>query len=152
IANDLANIGANHRSTLGAQIHCRERQNNRQGQDQIDSSSHQRLPPRLRSSELCHLVINLLRLRWAVGVAQGNRRRGECGGDCYFLHVTCVRADSDLADMKRIILVAAVLSLSAATAVAQKVKVDVDSTANFASFKTFGWDKGMVARNPIMNA
>jgi hypothetical protein len=54
--------------------------------------------------------------------------------------------------MKRIILVAAVLSLSAAAAVAQNVKVDVDSTANFQSFKTFGWDKGMVARNPLISA
>ena len=49
-------------------------------------------------------------------------------------------------------LVAAVLSLSVATAVAQNVKVDVDSTANFPSFKTFGWDKGMVARNPLISA
>ena len=54
--------------------------------------------------------------------------------------------------MKRIILVVAVLSLCAATAVAQDVKVDIDSTANFASFKTFGWDKGMVARNPIISS
>ena len=54
--------------------------------------------------------------------------------------------------MKRIILVAAVLSLSAAAAVAQSVKVNVDSTANFQSFKTFGWDKGMVARNPLISA
>ena len=53
--------------------------------------------------------------------------------------------------MKRIILVAAVLSLSAAAAVAQSVKVNVDSTANFQSFKTFGWDKGMVARNPLIS-
>ena len=54
--------------------------------------------------------------------------------------------------MKRIILVLAVLCLTAASALAQKVKVDVDSTANFSSFKTFGWDKGMVARNPLISA
>ena len=49
------------------------------------------------------------------------------------------------------ILAAAVLVLSASTVCGQKVKVDVDGTANFSSFKTFGWDKGMVARNPIVS-
>src|SRR4030095_4451069 len=33
----------------------------------------------------------------------------------------------------------------------QKVKVDVDRTANFSTFKTFGWAEGMVARNPIIS-
>jgi hypothetical protein len=32
----------------------------------------------------------------------------------------------------------------------QKVQVDVDQSANFAVFKTFGWDSGTVARNPII--
>ena len=32
---------------------------------------------------------------------------------------------------------------------AQKITVDHDSSANFSSFKTFGWSKGQVARNPI---
>lgn len=55
--------------------------------------------------------------------------------------------------MKRIILLAAVVSFCAATAFAQEVKVDVDATANFASYKTFGWDKsGTVARNPLIAA
>ena len=54
--------------------------------------------------------------------------------------------------MKRIILVAALLSFCALTAVAQDVQVSVDSSANFASFKTFNWDKGMVARNPFISA
>src|SRR4051812_37503130 len=51
-----------------------------------------------------------------------------------------------------ITLAAAVLVLCTATAFAQNVKVDVDSTADFSSFKTFGWDKGMVARNPIISS
>src|SRR5215471_20191062 len=50
-----------------------------------------------------------------------------------------------------IIMALAVLLLGTATAFAQKVEVDVDSTADFSSFKTFGWDKGMVARNPIIS-
>lgn len=49
-----------------------------------------------------------------------------------------------------IILATAILFLSTPVVMAQKVKVDVDSTANFSGFKTFGWDKGMVARNPII--
>ena len=49
-----------------------------------------------------------------------------------------------------IVCVTALLLLSAATLRAQKVKVDVDSTVNFSSFKTFGWDKGVVSRNPII--
>ena len=54
--------------------------------------------------------------------------------------------------MKRIIPVAIVLCLSAVAAAAQKVQVDVDSTVNFSAFKTFGWDKGMVARNPLISS
>src|SRR5215471_1240595 len=53
--------------------------------------------------------------------------------------------------VKLLIISVTVLLLSTATAVAQKVKVDVDSSANFSSFKTFGWDKGMVARNPLIS-
>jgi|SRR6476620_11515488 len=48
------------------------------------------------------------------------------------------------------ILAVAVLFLSASTTFAQKVKVDVDSSVNFSHYKTFGWDKGPVARNPII--
>ena len=72
--------------------------------------------------------------------------------DCYFLQVTTLRARPKLTDMRRIILVAAVLSFCAATSFAQSVKVDVDTTADFSSFKTFAWDKGMVARNPIISS
>jgi uncharacterized protein DUF4136 len=50
-----------------------------------------------------------------------------------------------------IMLAAAVLLLSSTTSFAQKVKVDVDSNVNFSNFKTFGWDKGPVARNPIIS-
>ena len=50
-----------------------------------------------------------------------------------------------------IMLAAVVLCLITPAAFAQKVKVDVDSTAGFASYKTFAWDKGMVARNPIIS-
>ena len=50
-----------------------------------------------------------------------------------------------------IILTMAILFLSTPAVLAQKVNVDVDSTANFSSFKTFGWDKGMVARDPIIS-
>jgi hypothetical protein len=50
-----------------------------------------------------------------------------------------------------IILAAAVLLLSTSAAFGQKVKVDVDTTVNFSTFKTFGWARGMVARNPIIS-
>jgi hypothetical protein len=49
-----------------------------------------------------------------------------------------------------IILAAAFLFLSTPAVFAQKVKVDVDAATNFSSFKTFGWDKGAVARNAII--
>ena len=39
--------------------------------------------------------------------------------------------------------------LTAVPAAAQKITVDQDSTVNFATFKTFGWSTGQVARNPI---
>jgi hypothetical protein len=49
-----------------------------------------------------------------------------------------------------IILAAAVLFLTTSTVFGQKVHVDVDSTVNFSTFKTFGWEKGMVSRNPLI--
>jgi len=54
--------------------------------------------------------------------------------------------------MKSSIILAAalLLFLSTPAVFAQKVKVDVDAATNFSSFKTFGWDKGMVARNAII--
>jgi hypothetical protein len=50
-----------------------------------------------------------------------------------------------------IILAAAVLFLSTSAVFGQNVKVDVDKTVNFSTFKTFGWAGGMVARNPIVS-
>jgi hypothetical protein len=49
-----------------------------------------------------------------------------------------------------ITLATAILLLSVSTVLGQKVTVDVDSTVNFSTFKTFGWDKGKVANNPII--
>lgn len=50
-----------------------------------------------------------------------------------------------------IILAAAVLVLSTSAVFGQKVKVDVDTTANFSTYRTFGWAEGQVARNPIIS-
>jgi len=50
-----------------------------------------------------------------------------------------------------IILAAALLFLSTSAVFGQNVKVDVDATVNFSTFKTFGWAEGMVARNPIIS-
>jgi hypothetical protein len=50
-----------------------------------------------------------------------------------------------------IVLAAAVLLLSTSNVFGQKVKVDVDTTVNFSTFKTFGWAGGLVARNPIIS-
>jgi uncharacterized protein DUF4136 len=50
-----------------------------------------------------------------------------------------------------IILAAAVLCFSTSAVFGQKVKVDVDTTANFSTFKTFGWSEGQVARNPVIS-
>jgi hypothetical protein len=50
-----------------------------------------------------------------------------------------------------IVLAAGVLLLSTSAVFGQNVKVDVDTTVNFSTFKTFGWAKGMVARNPLIS-
>src|SRR4030095_9968804 len=50
-----------------------------------------------------------------------------------------------------IILAAAVLLLITSAVFGQKVKVDVDTTVNFSTFKTFGWASGRGARNPIVS-
>lgn len=50
-----------------------------------------------------------------------------------------------------IILAAVVLFLSTPAVFGQNVKVDVDATVNFSTFKTFGWAEGVVARNPIIS-
>jgi len=49
------------------------------------------------------------------------------------------------------ILAAAVLFLSTSAVFGQQVKVDVDTTVNFSTFKTFGWAEGPVARNPLIS-
>src|SRR6185369_15429704 len=49
-----------------------------------------------------------------------------------------------------IILAAAILFCSMSPVFAQKVKVDVDTTTNFSTYKTFAWADGMVARNPLI--
>jgi Domain of unknown function (DUF4136) len=53
--------------------------------------------------------------------------------------------------MKSILFATIVLLMCTATAFGQKVKVDVDKTVNFSNFKTFGWEKGPVARNPYVS-
>ena len=50
-----------------------------------------------------------------------------------------------------IILAAAFLFLSTSAVFGQNVKVDVDASVNFSTYKTFGWAKGMVARNPMIS-
>src|SRR4051794_26093288 len=46
---------------------------------------------------------------------------------------------------------AAAMILAALISVqAQKVKVDVDETANFGTIKTFGWAEGQMAKNPLV--
>lgn len=52
--------------------------------------------------------------------------------------------------MKRLIILTAAFLLFTTPVFSQKVKVDVDATANFASYKTFAWADGMVARNPLI--
>ena len=52
--------------------------------------------------------------------------------------------------MKRSIVLAVAVLFLTTTAFGQDVKVDVDKTVNFSTFKTFGWAKGPVARNPII--
>ena len=50
-----------------------------------------------------------------------------------------------------IILAVVILLLSTSAVFGQKVTVDVEPTANFSTFKTFGWAEGMVARNPVVS-
>jgi Domain of unknown function (DUF4136) len=50
-----------------------------------------------------------------------------------------------------IMLAAALLFLSTSAVFGQSVKVDVDASVNFSTFKTFGWAEGMVARNPVIS-
>jgi len=52
---------------------------------------------------------------------------------------------------KRLLLLAVVFVIFGLSPVnGQKVQVDVDKGVNFAAFRTFGWDNGTVARNPII--
>ena len=50
----------------------------------------------------------------------------------------------------RFFAVAAIVLAALISVQAQKVKVDVDATANFASIKTYGWSEGQMARNPLI--
>jgi Domain of unknown function (DUF4136) len=54
--------------------------------------------------------------------------------------------------MKKVSIFASVVFVLAflISAQAQKVKVDVDATANFSGIKTYGWAEGQMARNPII--
>ena len=51
--------------------------------------------------------------------------------------------------MKKWIVVAAVLSMMTAAAYAQKVSVDSDPAAAFATYKTYAWTAGTSAPNPL---
>ena len=48
------------------------------------------------------------------------------------------------------ILATALFLLSVSAAFGQNVKVDVDATVNFSSFRTFGFAAGPVSRNPLI--
>jgi uncharacterized protein DUF4136 len=50
-----------------------------------------------------------------------------------------------------LILLTAILFATPAVTRAQKVTVDYDKSANFASYKTYKWSEGKGARNPIVN-
>ena len=50
-----------------------------------------------------------------------------------------------------IIFSIAILLLASTSTVGQNVKVDVDKTVNFATFKTYGWAEGTAARNPYVS-
>jgi hypothetical protein len=52
--------------------------------------------------------------------------------------------------MKRVII-GLVFLLFAAPVFGQKVDVKFDKNVNFSQYKTYFWDKGMPARNPIIN-
>ena len=49
----------------------------------------------------------------------------------------------------KILIISALVLLSAVTVSAQKVKVGSDPAADFSKFKTYSWDQGMLA-NPII--
>lgn len=52
--------------------------------------------------------------------------------------------------MKRLFLLLVILAF-AAPAVAQKITVEFDKSVDFTRFKTYSWDAGMPARNPLVN-
>jgi hypothetical protein len=52
---------------------------------------------------------------------------------------------------KQIILAATLLPLLAFSTFAQKIRVDNDKTAVFSKFKTYAWQTGTPAKNPLMD-
>lgn len=52
--------------------------------------------------------------------------------------------------MKHLLLLLAVLVFSS-PAMAQKIKVDYDKSADFSKFKTFSWTSGAPVQNPLIN-
>ncbi len=52
--------------------------------------------------------------------------------------------------ISRIVWSILILSIVAGSAMAQKVNVDWDKTANFTSYKTYAWAQGTPAKNPLM--
>src|SRR4030095_11160260 len=52
---------------------------------------------------------------------------------------------------RRIVLIAVLAQLLALTTFAQKILIDSDKSANFSKFKTYAWQAGTPAQNPLMN-
>jgi hypothetical protein len=52
--------------------------------------------------------------------------------------------------MKHLLLLLTLFVFSA-PAVAQKIKVDYDKSADFSKFKTFSWTRGAPPTNPLIN-
>jgi hypothetical protein len=50
-----------------------------------------------------------------------------------------------------LLLTIAILFFAAPVVNAQKIKVDVDETVDFKTYKTFGWADGQIARNPAVS-
>jgi hypothetical protein len=53
--------------------------------------------------------------------------------------------------MRHLFVLLALLVL-AAPAVAQKITVEYDRSVDFTKFKTYSWDRGVPARNPLINS
>jgi len=53
--------------------------------------------------------------------------------------------------LRKVLVLVLLIGISAITATAQKVKVGADPKADFTKYKTYAWDKGSPAANPIIN-